>query len=727
MTMVVWATILAQAAAGPGADGPKGSIQGTVVNEVTGAPVKKARVSLSRMDGAAPPGNAVTDASGGFSFQDLPAGKYRLQADHPDYPGSAAERAGSYGIDVNLQSGEDKRGVGIALTPTGAVSGKVTDEDGDPLTEAVVELLGYNWQGGRRTLSAERSGTTNDKGEYRMFDARAGRYYVRASSRRGIPLPHALLEVKDAAKLPELEYDTVFYPGTTEVSGAARLNLAAGGELRDINLRLPKLPAVRVSGKVEAPPDVFERQAGLQLFLVHSGTGDQESTDAGRDGGFVFDMVRPGAYVVELAFYPGYWARQEVTVGDAPVEGVMVRMQPAMEVTGEIEMEAAADGGAPPPGQMKVQLMNNSPGPFFGMLPQAATVADDGAFAIRGLIPGTYEVNVQGQPWPSYVKSLRLGDRDIQGTEIPISAGEAGPLKIVAGDEDGKNRRHGGGDEWKYGGGLFCAEPGGTIANQTRRGFAGTFSLGERRAGRVPGVCDGGGETGIFWAATGGCAKGAGGAEREGEGGGGRDGDGFADGDFAGDVGAGDAGERVSALRGGIFITAAICGILRLMAQGAGASVAGVVVDEATGATVRKAVVELYQEGEGQVSAQDVSDAQGRFGFSNLPPGKYRLRGERDGYEPRMLGAKHIGQPGVILTLAAGDARWNLRLTLAPYGAITGKVFDGDGDPIARMPKWRFCNRDGSEGSRNGNIGEARKPTTAANTVCRRYRRESIV
>lgn len=141
-------------------------------------------------------------------------------------------------------------------------------------------------------------------------------------------------------------------------------------------------------------------------------------------------------------------------------------------------------------------------------------------------------------------------------------------------------------------------------------------------------------------------------------------------------------GRRRRLQRGGIILAASICGITRLIAQGAGASVAGLVVDEATGAPVRKAGVELLRVGEGGMSAQDVTDAQGRFGFSNLPPGKYRLRGEKDGYAPKMLGAKHLGQPGVILTLAEGDARWDLQLAITPFGAITGRVHDGDGDPL---------------------------------------------
>ncbi len=259
MTVLVIAAMLAQAAAGSGAEGPKGSIQGTVVNEVTGAPVKKARVHLYRRDGPAQQENAVTDASGGFSFSGLPAGKYRVQADHPEYSGSAAERAGHYGVEVILQPGDDKTGVAIALTPMAAVSGKVTDEEGDPVSYCAVEAMRFQWQRGKKALTAEQNVQTNDKGEYRIYNLEAGRYYLRFSTNQEIPQPHALMPAKDAAGLPQLGYATVFYPGTADVSGAARVNLAAGAELRGIDVRLRKEKAFPIRGTVEGPAEAFQR------------------------------------------------------------------------------------------------------------------------------------------------------------------------------------------------------------------------------------------------------------------------------------------------------------------------------------------------------------------------------------------------------------------------------------------------------------------------------------
>ncbi len=376
-----------------------------------------------------------------------------------------------------LQPGDDKTGVAIALTPSAAVQGKVMDEDGDPVSGCTVELMRYEWRGDGRTLSAQQTTFTNDKGEYRVLNVAAGRYYLRVSSQKRIRQPHALMQNKDVARLPGLGYATVFYPGAAEVSGAAPLNLAAGAEVRGIDVRLPKQRAFRVQGTLEGPPEVFERRGMLQLFLADSSDGNPLGAGVAQDGSFVFELVKPGAYAIDAEYFGGYWGRQEVTVGNAAVEGITVRMQPAMEVTGKIEIEAAADGSvAKPQGQMKVQLNRPVAGRFFGMQPQAATVAEDGTFAISGLTPGTYDVYVEGQPWPSYIKSLRFGNQDIQGIKISISAGAVGPLKILIGTKMGKveGTVEGASGTTTV---VFLSEPGGTMANQAAADAQGHFHL----------------------------------------------------------------------------------------------------------------------------------------------------------------------------------------------------------------------------------------------------------
>ena len=108
-------------------------------------------------------------------------------------------------------------------------------------------------------------------------------------------------------------------------------------------------------------------------------------------------------------------------------------------------------------------------------------------------------LNLQGQPGPSYVKSLQLGDQNVQETEIPISAGAAGPLKIVMGMKMGKIDGTVEGASGARIRDVFyrtrrrAGEPG-------LRGCAGAFSLGKRRAGRVPCVrAGGGGRQRILW------------------------------------------------------------------------------------------------------------------------------------------------------------------------------------------------------------------------------------
>ncbi|MDX1983921.1 MAG: carboxypeptidase-like regulatory domain-containing protein, partial [Bryobacteraceae bacterium] len=118
-----------------------GTIAGTVRNSATGGGVKRATVYLNSSGGRVGQTTAVTDSSGSFRITGLPAGAYRISAQHPDYPPSPRMAAGM--TDLMLEGGEQKREVVIQLSPAAAVEGKVTGEEGEPLSGCSVSLMRY--------------------------------------------------------------------------------------------------------------------------------------------------------------------------------------------------------------------------------------------------------------------------------------------------------------------------------------------------------------------------------------------------------------------------------------------------------------------------------------------------------------------------------------------------------------------------------------------------------
>lgn len=112
------------------------------------------------------------------------------------------------------------------------------------------------------------------------------------------------------------------------------------------------------------------------------------------------------------------------------------------------------------------------------------------------------------------------------------------------------------------------------------------------------------------------------------------------------------------------------------------ASISGIVLNDATGTPIRRALVTLSTLDTPPLDAVTFSESNGAFGFTNVPPGKYRLRVAKDGFLPAWFGAATPKRPPGTLTLAAGDVRFGMTFRLRPLGAISGVVLDPDGDPV---------------------------------------------
>src|SRR5262245_33948323 len=175
---------------------PRASIEGVVVKLGTGEPLANANVQLNledsqpgeRLGGRPRPREdfhrtAKSDRTGRFIFENVTPGTYRLIATYEGgyVPAEFGQRSPTeQGASFDIAAGQKMTGVQLAMSPTGAVSGRVYGINGEPLGKAQVMAMRQVYKDGRRTLTIVQMVATDDRGEYRLFWLAPGRYYVSA-------------------------------------------------------------------------------------------------------------------------------------------------------------------------------------------------------------------------------------------------------------------------------------------------------------------------------------------------------------------------------------------------------------------------------------------------------------------------------------------------------------------------------------------------------------------
>lgn len=162
------------------------SVQGKVLDDGGGQPIRKVSVQLSSRDNSQNQYSATSDVDGQFKVNNVKVGRYLITVDHPGFVQSGGGKQSS----LLLQSGQGTANVVIHMHPAGVIAGKTVDLDGDPMSNVGVsaQRVGSEFRGARAHDSG--SATTNDLGEFRIADLRAGRYTVTASPPQGLQLPY---------------------------------------------------------------------------------------------------------------------------------------------------------------------------------------------------------------------------------------------------------------------------------------------------------------------------------------------------------------------------------------------------------------------------------------------------------------------------------------------------------------------------------------------------------
>jgi Carboxypeptidase regulatory-like domain len=120
--------------------------------------------------------------------------------------------------------------------------------------------------------------------------------------------------------------------------------------------------------------------------------------------------------------------------------------------------------------------------------------------------------------------------------------------------------------------------------------------------------------------------------------------------------------------------------------QQTGSIVQGTVVKTGSGAPLSKASVELRRADAGPAPAQmlmTATDLDGVFRFADVPPGRYRVIVARSGYTTGEYGQRRPGSEGAVLALTPARNAMDLKIQLTPTGAISGRIIDHRGRPLA--------------------------------------------
>ena len=400
------------------------SIGGLVTSADTNSPVRRAQVRATSADTRSAR-LSTTDADGRFELRDLPAGRWTISATKGGFVTQQfGQRHPFESVEpIDLADGQ-RFTANFTLSRGSAITGRVSDEFGDSITGARVQVLRSQVQQGRRRLVPTANGAqTDDTGAFRVFGLAPGEYYV-AASLQAAPA--------DSSTNP-VSYAPTYFPGTGNIADAQRITLTLGTEQSGINFVLQPVRAVRVSGTV-----VDSNGAPTQalLNLTPAGFGDDGGLQLGNparvlpDGSFTILNVVPGEYVLTVNGRPNGNATPEVasmpvTVGNDDLAGVSIATSKGGTIRGTI----VADNNAKVATtniQVSVQALRPAPGNF-----QPRTqVSSAGTFELNGLI-GAQVLRVDRLPDGWTVKSIRANGRDITDTALEFRGAGAATVQVV--------------------------------------------------------------------------------------------------------------------------------------------------------------------------------------------------------------------------------------------------------------------------------------------------------
>lgn len=392
-------------------------IAGTAVDAKSGSPLSHAYVQIMDAKKRQETQSYLTSSDGRFEFH-VPAGKYGLSAAKRGFIPTSYNQHGLFSTGIVTGAGLDTESLVLRVMPEAIISGKIIDENGEPVRSGGITIYRQNNDAGISRIDQVQSANTDDQGTYEAANLQPGTYFVGVKASAWYEVHPATAIVGPSAppsvdQSLDVVYPTTYYGDVTEADEATPIPVRSGDRL-EADIRLTPVPALHLLFNV--PEDGHH---GINVpTLEKSVFGQMEGVP--NNG---VQQVSPGVYEM-TGVPPGSYMVTMPNSGGQPQAPMVFNLSSSQELSGvggsptaKVEFTVAIQGSRTLPNGLFIGLRDSKG--------QVTTMPVDanGKAEIENVIAGQYVVVAGSRNGLHTVAGMSWGGQQRPGRQMTIAPG----------------------------------------------------------------------------------------------------------------------------------------------------------------------------------------------------------------------------------------------------------------------------------------------------------------
>lgn len=418
---------------------PKATISGVVRDKVTKQPLADYVVTTSGDR------RSTTDRSGQYRLSGFAPGRYTIYV-------QAQERFLPQLKRVIVVAGQDLDHINLDVPVDGTISGKVVDENKEPVPNVRMELISRQYYlGSAGYFYTTSSAVTDDQGRYTIAEVPPGRPFLLLAAPAANPLP-AHSDTPVNPKFRKHVAMRTWYPNSPAREGAEPLVLRPGEHREGMDMEVRRSTNQCVDGTVLGPNGTAAMMFRIEALQPSSGSyGDGGSYvnapygTTGADGKLRICDLGPGDYRLEFQTPTTHgeavtgFGVTYLTVKDEDQHGLRFATSPGQTLTAEVVWDTPPPENATPV-KLSLHLQPTLRTGFPGLADWEAKKIDvPGGVSFDNLFLDVYEVQPDIRGPGLYVKAITYGDRSVWHEPLRYGTAMAGAgLRIVVARDGGR-------------------------------------------------------------------------------------------------------------------------------------------------------------------------------------------------------------------------------------------------------------------------------------------------